>query len=251
MALKKYIDGAWQDVGSMKRHNGTDWQDCDSVKKHDGSNWVDVWGNKDIAVQLDLYCGISLSNITVYLSTPNSLYYARGTTDGSGFVKFVAPDLQRGQQFRVWIPRWDYTNVKEDTYSPWYTYLTDGQKINLHILSYTGVKQTASLDIVYLLNWSNEYNISIEDFEGEHSVNDGIELTGRTVTYQVYSDSEKKWVEMPITAYKMDGYGSKDKFGYPSGYRYYAYATTQTYYSYGPWRFRARGTGNIYEKIWT
>lgn len=47
MALKKYIDGAWQDVTTSKRHNGTDWQDCDSVKKHDGSNWVDVWsGNK-------------------------------------------------------------------------------------------------------------------------------------------------------------------------------------------------------------
>lgn len=57
MSLKKYVDGAWSDVASVKRYN-TDtqaWQDCNSVKKYNTESqaWEDVNLNREEIVKED------------------------------------------------------------------------------------------------------------------------------------------------------------------------------------------------------
>ena len=47
MAIKRYSNGAWSDIGILRRYDTTSntFIDCDSAKAYKGNAWVDVWSN--------------------------------------------------------------------------------------------------------------------------------------------------------------------------------------------------------------
>ena len=45
MALKKYVNGAWQDSGSAKRYASGAWQSCESVQRYVSGAWQNVWNS--------------------------------------------------------------------------------------------------------------------------------------------------------------------------------------------------------------
>lgn len=47
MAVKIYKDGAFQDVGTLRRNVGGAWADCDAAYKYEDGVWKEVWSVMD------------------------------------------------------------------------------------------------------------------------------------------------------------------------------------------------------------
>lgn len=43
MALKKYVNNAWQDITMLKKYKDNAWQECDVAKKYKDGAWQEVW----------------------------------------------------------------------------------------------------------------------------------------------------------------------------------------------------------------